>query len=54
MAFDKKQYDEQYQKVVTEILTQAFPLTGSSVNDWDVDVQSGGESGGGGGGFGGL
>lgn len=44
--------NKQYQKVITEILTQAFPLTGSSVNDWDVDVQSGGESGGGGmGGF---
>jgi hypothetical protein len=38
-----------YQKVVTEILTQAFPLTGSSVNNWNVDVQSGSESSGGGG-----
>lgn len=42
-----------YQKAVTEILTQAFPQTGSSVNNWDVDVQTGEEAAGGGG-FGGL
>ena len=41
--------NENYQKVVTEILTQAFPLTGSSVNDWDVDINAGSESAGGGG-----
>ena len=41
-----------FKKVITEVLTQAFPLTGSSVNDWDVDVNaSNGESGGGMGGF---
>ena len=38
-----------YQKVVTEILTQAFPMTGSSVNTWDVDIKSGEDAGGGGG-----
>ena len=42
-----------YQKAVTEILTQAFPQTGSSVNNWDVDVRTGEEAAGGGG-FGGL
>lgn len=29
---------KEYQKAITEILTQAFPQTGTSVNDWDVDV----------------
>lgn len=41
-----------FQKAITEILTQAFPQIGSSVNDWDVDVKAGGEEAGGGmGGF---
>ncbi len=41
-----------FKKGVTEILTQAFPQTGASVNDWNVDVKSGGEGGAGGmGGF---
>lgn len=36
-----------FKKGVTEILTQAFPQTGSSVNTWHVDVKSGeGEPGG--------
>jgi hypothetical protein len=30
-----------YQKAVTEILTQAFPQTGASVNDWDMEVPTG-------------
>ena len=42
-----------YKKGVTEILTQAFPQTGASVNDWKVDLKSG-EEGGGPGGMGGF
>lgn len=34
-----------YQKAITEILTQAFPQTGASVNNWDVKAPTG-ESGG--------
>lgn len=38
---------EEYQTMITEILTQAFPLTGTEVNSWDVDVTtSEGETGG--------
>lgn len=41
-----------YKKSVTEILTQAFPQTGSSVNNWNVDIPEGGsEPAGGMGGF---
>lgn len=40
-----------YKAAITEILTQAFPQTGSDVNAWKVDLQSGGESAGGPGGF---
>lgn len=43
-----------YQRVITEVLTQAFPLTGSSVNDWKVDVNAGGGESAGGGGLGGF
>ena len=44
---------DDYKQAVTEILTQAFPQTGSDVNTWDVDVSaSNGEAGGGG--FGGF
>lgn len=44
---------EDYKQTITEILTQAFPQTGASVNDWEINVNS--ESGAGsGGGFGGL
>jgi len=43
---------DDYKQAVTEILMQAFPQTGSSVNDWDVDLEAGGgEPGGGMGGF---
>jgi hypothetical protein len=44
---------EDYKQTITEILTQAFPQTGASVNTWDIDVsgESGAEAGGG---FGGL
>lgn len=41
-----------YQKAVTEILTQAFPQTGASVNDWDMEVPTG--EGGAPGGMGGF
>ena len=43
---------EDYQKAVTEILTQAFPQTGASVNNWDVEIST--EEGGAGGGMGGF
>ena len=43
---------DDYKKAVTEILTQAFPKTGSEVNTWAVDLEaSAGEAGGGMGGF---
>lgn len=42
---------DDYQKAVTEILTQAFPQTGSAVNNWDVDIKPGDA---GAGGMGGL
>lgn len=43
---------DDYKKAVTEILTQAFPKTGSEVNTWAVDLEaSAGEAGGGLGGF---
>ena len=42
-----------FKKGVTEILTQAFPQTGASVNDWKVDLNAG-EEGGAGGGMGGF
>lgn len=37
--------DADYKKVVTEVLTQAFPLTGSDVNTWSVDIGAAGEGG---------
>ena len=40
-----------YKKAITEIITQAFPQTGSSVNNWHVDVATGEETSGGMGGF---
>lgn len=44
--------DDDFKKALTEILTQAFPQTGSAVNNWDVNIpEGGGESGGGMGGF---
>ena len=43
---------DDYKKALTEILTQAFPQTGSAVNNWDVDIpEGGGEAGGGMGGI---
>jgi hypothetical protein len=44
---------DDYKQAITEILTQAFPQTGSAVNNWDVDVTAeGGDTGMGGmGGF---
>ena len=44
---------DDYKQAITEILTQAFPQTGSAVNNWDVDVTTeGGDTGlGGRGGF---
>ena len=44
---------DDYKQAITEILTQAFPQTGSAVNNWDVDVTTeGGDTGMGGmGGF---
>ena len=44
---------DNYKKAITEIITQAFPQTGSSVNSWAVDLTSGenSEAGGGMGGF---
>ena len=45
---------DDYKQSITEILTQAFPQTGSSVNTWDIDVSGGSEEGMGGGGFGGI
>jgi len=43
---------DDYKQAITEILTQAYPQTGSAVNTWRVDVNAeGGESGGGMGGF---
>lgn len=43
---------DDYKKALTEILTQAFPQTGSAVNNWDVEIpEGGGEAGGGMGGF---
>ena len=45
------QNNDDFKKAVTEILTQAFPQTGSSVNTWHVDVKSGEDSGGGMGGI---
>lgn len=41
-----------YQKAVTEILTQAFPQTGAAVNNWDVEIPT--ESDGSGRGMGGF
>lgn len=41
-----------YKSAVTEILKQEFPQTGSSVNDWDVEIPTG--EGGGAGGMGGI
>lgn len=35
-----------YQKAITEILTQAFPQTGASVNNWDVKAPTGDNGGG--------
>lgn len=32
-----------YKSAIQEILTQAFPKTGSEVMDWDIDVTAGGE-----------
>ena len=44
--------NDDFKKAVTEIITQAFPQTGASVNDWHVDVEAGADAGGGGmGGF---
>ncbi|MBO4542787.1 MAG: portal protein [Bacteroidales bacterium] len=38
---------DDYKQAITEILTQAFPQTGSAVNTWDMRVKAGGgESGG--------
>ena len=37
---------DDYKQAITEIITQAFPQTGSAVNTWKVDVSSGGEAGG--------
>ena len=31
---------EDYKQTITEILTQAFPQTGASVNTWAIDVSS--------------
>lgn len=38
-----------YKQAITEILTQAFPQTGSAVNNWDVEIPEGGAEAGGGG-----
>jgi len=43
-----------YKQAITEILTQAFPQTGASVNNWEVDLTSEEEGGGSGGGLGGF
>lgn len=43
---------DDYKQAVTEIITQAFPQTGSAVNDWEVKVPT--ESSGGAGGMGGF
>lgn len=46
------QDDDDFKQALTEVLTQAFPQTGSAVNTWDVDIPEGGEGAGGGmGGF---
>jgi hypothetical protein len=29
---------DDYKSAITEILTQAFPQTGSDVNNWNVDI----------------
>jgi len=42
---------DDYKQAITEILTQAFPQTGSAVNTWKVDVNAGGGESGGMGGF---
>lgn len=36
---------EDYKQAITEILTQAFPQTGSSVMNWNVDLDAASESG---------
>ena len=42
------QDSDDYKNAITEILTQAFPKTGSEVNKWDVEIPTeGGESEGG-------
>lgn len=38
---------EPYKKAIQEILSQAFPQTGSSVMDWKINLEAGGEGGGG-------
>ena len=43
---------DDYKKSIQEILTQAFPQTGSSVMNWDINLNSG--EGGEGGGMGGM
>jgi len=43
---------DDYKQAVTEIITQAFPQTGSAVNDWEVKVPT--ENSGGAGGMGGF
>ena len=49
------QTPDDYKKGVTEILTQAFPQTGASVNSWDVEIPTEENGGGGmGGGMGGF
>lgn len=41
------QDSDDYKQAITEILTQAFPQTGASVNDWDVAIPTEGGEGGG-------
>ena len=34
-----------YKSAIQEILTQAFPATGSEVMNWDIDLNAGGDEG---------
>lgn len=38
---------DDFKKAIQEILSQAFPQTGSSVMDWDINLEAGSEAGGG-------
>lgn len=40
--------EKPYKEALTEILTEVFPKTGSSVNGWNIDIASTEEAGGGG------